>query len=35
MGKKKLWEVVLNRRTSDQIIPRFRRIFINDKCIFE
>ena len=35
MGKKKLWEVVLNRRTSDQIIPRFGRIFINDKCIFE
>ena len=31
----KLWEVVLNRRTNDQIMPGFGRSFINDKCIFQ
>ena len=28
-------EVVLNWRTNDQIMPRFGRSFINDKCIFQ
>ena len=39
-GQKLLWEknygeVVLNRRTNDQIMPRFGRSFIKDKCIFQ
>ena len=33
--KKKYVEVVLNWRTNYQIIPRFGRSFINDKCIFQ
>ena len=28
-------KVVLNWRTSDQIMPRFGKGFINDKCIFQ
>ena len=33
---KKLGEViVLNRRTNDQIMPRFEKSFINNKCIFQ
>ena len=39
-GQKLFWaknygEVVLNWRTNDQIMPRFGRSFINDKCIFQ
>ena len=34
LGKKNYGEVVLNRRTNDPIIPRFKRSFIIDKCIF-
>ena len=34
-GQKKYGEVVLNWRTNDQIMPRFGRSFINDKCIFQ
>ena len=33
-GQKKYGAVVLNWRTNDQIMPRFGRSFINDKCIF-
>ena len=29
------YEIVLNRRTNDQIMPRFGRSFMNDKCIFQ
>ena len=32
--EKSNWEVVLNR-ANDQIMPRFGRSFINDKCIFQ
>ena len=32
---KKYGEVVLNWRANDQIMPRFGRSFINDKCIFQ
>ena len=32
---KYLWEVVLNRRTNDQIMATWARSFINDKCIFQ
>ena len=32
-GQKIYRDVVLTRRTNDQIMPRFGRIFINDKCI--
>ena len=28
-------EVILNGRANDQIIPRWGRSFINDKCIFQ
>ena len=35
LGKKNYGEVVLNRRANDQIMPRFGRSFINDKCIFQ
>ena len=28
-------EGALNWRTNDQIMPRFGRSFINDKCIFQ
>ena len=31
-GQKNYGEVVLNWRTNDQIMPRFGRSFINDKC---
>ena len=34
LGKKNYGEVVLNWRTNDQIMPRFGRNFMNDKCIF-
>ena len=34
-GKKNYGEVLLNWRTNDQIMPRFGRSFINDKCIFQ
>ena len=34
-GQKNYGEVVLNWRTNDQIMPRFWRSFINDKCIFQ
>ena len=34
-GQKNYGEVVLNWRTNDQIMPRFGRSFINDKCIFQ
>ena len=34
-GQKNYREVVLNRRTNDQIITMFGRSFINDKCIFQ
>ena len=34
-GKKTYGEVVLNRRSNDQIMPRFGSSFINDKCIFQ
>ena len=39
-GQKLFWaknygEVVLNYRTNDEIMPRFGRSFINDKCIFQ
>ena len=34
-GQKNYGEVVLNRRTNDQIMPRFGRSFIKDKCIFQ
>ena len=34
-GKKNYGEVVLNRRGNDQIMPRFGRSLINDKCIFQ
>ena len=32
---KKHGEVILNWRTNYQIMPRFERSFINDKCIFQ
>ena len=35
LGKKKYGEIVLNWKTTDQIMPRFERSFINDKCIFQ
>ena len=28
-------EVILNWRTNDQIMPRWQRSFINEKCIFQ
>ena len=31
---KKLWEIILNSRTNDQIMPRFGRSFITDTFIF-
>ena len=34
LGKKNYGEVILNR-TNDQIMPRFEKSFINDKCIFQ
>ena len=34
-GQKNYGEVVLNWRTNDQIMPRFGRSFIFDKCIFD
>ena len=34
-GQKNYGEVVLNRRTNEQIMPRFGRSFINDKYIFQ
>ena len=34
-GQKNYGEVVLNWRTNDQIMSRFGRSFINDKCIFQ
>ena len=33
-GQNNYGEVVLNWSTNDQIMPRFGRSFINDKCIF-
>ena len=33
-GQKLFGDVVLNWRTNYQIMPRFGRSFINDKCIF-
>ena len=33
--KKFFGEVALNGRTNDQIIPRWGRSFINDKCILQ
>ena len=32
--QKKLWGGCSNRRTNDQIMPKFGRSFINYKCIF-
>ena len=34
LGQKNYCEVVPNSSTNDQMMPRFERIFINDKCIF-
>ena len=34
-GQNNYGEVVLNRRTNDQIMAMFGRSFINDKCIFQ
>ena len=34
-GIKNYEEVVLNWITNDQIMPKFGRSFINDKCIFQ
>ena len=34
-GQKNYREVVLNRRTNDQIITMFGRSFRNGKCIFQ
>ena len=34
-GQKNYGEVVLNWRANDQIMPRFGKSFINDKCIFQ
>ena len=33
-GQKNYGEVVLNWMANDQIMPSFRRSFINDKCLF-
>ena len=33
-GQKNYGEVVLNRRANDPIMPRFKRSFIIEKCIF-
>ena len=35
LGNKNYGKVFLNRRTNDQIMPRFGRSFISDKCIFQ
>ena len=32
---KNLWGVIPNGSTNDQTMPRWRRSFINDKCIFQ
>ena len=34
-GERIYGEVIPNRRTNDQIMPRWGRSFINDKCIFQ
>ena len=34
-GQKNYGKVFLTWRTNDQIMPRFSRCFINDKCIFQ